>query len=201
MTVVILAAGSSIPFGDFPKQLLDVGGETLLERQVRQFGSATKIYLATHRKELNHPRCIKFDPPSREWKCDTLLSSRSLWNETDKTIVIHGDVYFTDAACETVGNCPGYPLTFFWNGGVEGTEAYGLCFVPQEKPGLLLAIFIAVEEAWNNHSPPHDCGLMKLMATCEAIGLQHEKIILNDGTRDFDNPDKHRDWKKGMGFP
>lgn len=200
MTLFILAAGTSIPFGDFPKQLLDVGGETLLERQVRQFAPhSNKIYLVTHRTELNHARCVKFDPPSRRWKCDTLLSTRNLWEGAGRTIVIHGDVYFTDAACATVVQCL-YPLAFFWNGGIEGTEAYALSFVSELHFVLGLAVLQVVEESRKNGSPPHDCGLMKLMALCDALGLRHEKIELKDGTRDFDRPDKHRAWHATMGF-
>jgi len=203
MTLLILAAGTSKPFGEFPKQLLDVGGETLLDRQYRQFSSRFhEKYLVTHREELNGTSFTPFSPPSRRWKCDTLLSTARLWSSTpgDKTIVIHGDVYFTDASVEKIISCTGEPITFFWNGGIEGTEAYALCFSVKQNGFLNSGVSHAVKEAERNNSPPHDCGLMKLMGICEILKIQHDKVALTDGTRDFDHPHKHAAWRKTMGL-
>ena len=204
MTLIILAAGTSIPFGEFPKQLLDVGGETLLERQVRQFEPhCDRIYLMTHRSELNHlnPKVTKINPAWRRWKCDTLFSTQYLWPHSDLTVVIHGDVYFTDAAVEKILSCTGEPIAFFWNGGIEGTEAYAICFSAEHSGALNLAVSYVVKEGEKNKSPAHDCGFMRLMSACEGLTVKHDKVELTDGTRDFDHPHKHEEWRKAMGWP
>lgn len=204
MTLIILAAGTSIPFGDFPKQLLDVGnGKTLLQRQVDQFfPHSNLIYLVTHRDDLDHFCVKKWNPPNRRWKCDSLFTSYPVWpvKAGEKTLVIHGDVYFTDAAVEKILSCTGKPITFFWNDGIEGTEAYGLCFGMELSGELLFALGKVVTDGERNNSPPHDCGLMYLMAVCESLGIKYEKVALTDGTRDFDHPHKHAEWRKAMGL-
>ena len=203
MTLIILAAGTSKPFGEFPKQLLDVGGETLLERQVRQFGEHCHArHVATHRTEVKHPKCQTFVPSTHRWKCDTLLATHSIWcsDPRDKTIIIHGDVYFTDAAVKTIVLDSGSPISFFWNNGIEGMEAYGVCFTPLHNDKVIHGAYSVVQECAKNNAPPHDGGLMRMMDALEHMGVWIDKIPLTDGTRDFDHPHKHAEWRKAMGL-
>ena len=202
MTTIILAAGTSIPFKGELKQLLDVGGETLLDRQVRQFGPHSEtIYVMTHHGEaLHHSETITVIPRSRRWKCDTLLSSGPLWATDDDTIIIHGDVYFPASAVDIILKTSGDPPAFFWNDGIEGTEAYGLRFSEDRRAVILQVVLDTVRHAVDTDAPPHDCGLMHLMATCESAGVSINRVALVDGTRDFDNPEKYAEWRKAMGL-
>lgn len=106
-TVLILCAGEAKRWNNYlgvPKQLIAINGETLLDRTVRLL----------HLKELNDINIISNDerlkvsnenfyrPTKFEWIVETLLSTQSLWNEN--TIVLLGDVFFTQDAINTIDN-------------------------------------------------------------------------------------------------
>lgn len=107
LTVLILCAGDGERWGNHlgrPKQLLEIGGETLLGRIHRQ--------LASHRIDdaivvgrdplLRQGNWIVFEPESFRWTVETLLSTQELWRGS--VVVLLGDVFYSDAAMRKILN-------------------------------------------------------------------------------------------------
>lgn len=192
MTAIILAAGTNKGFR-FPKQLLKVDDETLLDRQIRQLSSVETRLVMSHREELNHRNAFRITPASRRWKCDTLLSSRYLWSR-GITIILHGDVYFTDLAMQHILHCDGKPVTFFWNGGIEGTEAYALVFDGTQHQSVAETATELVNHCASVNAPHNEAGFMHLWGYFKEKQLSHQAVVLADGTRDFDSRQKYHEW-------
>lgn len=102
MKILILAAGEQTRWGDpdNPKQLVDIAGEPLLARIVRQCRAAgCEPVIVSHDERLwlsdEH-----FVPAMRRCTCETLLHTRSLWK--GRTIVLLGDVIYSPGAFEKI---------------------------------------------------------------------------------------------------
>lgn len=104
--VIILAAGTGERWAKGGpttlKQLADVGGETVIERQLRQLHARGiwDITIVAHDYRLKHEQVGWFVPEPRRYVVESWLSARELWR--DGTLVLLGDVYFTDAAMDTM---------------------------------------------------------------------------------------------------
>jgi hypothetical protein len=192
MVGVILAAGASSRFSGFPKQLLVVEGETLLDRQVRMFAPhAEALYLVTHREELTHADVQKFCPVSHRWKCDTLLSAWPLWRDQD-SFILHGDVYFTEPARQEIlkhYSCP----TFFW----DGQEVFALRIPPESGETIEKNLKRVVHDTAAQSSASNDAGLASLFTACQALGDKVQTVAVADWTQDFDTPEEYDGWRIG----
>ncbi len=104
-TVLILCAGESARWGA-PKQLLDIDGESILERQIRQAKFRSSRHYKHHECDIrvvtHEPQIAQvakdldvdtFYPERRGCTCETLLSCRDLWGDT--TMILLGDVIFS----------------------------------------------------------------------------------------------------------
>ncbi len=114
MITLILAAGTQERWQidnptDTPKQLLDIGGTPLLERTLKQLErlSAGPVKVITHRDDLPGEA---WSPSCSATILDTLRSTHSLWS--DVTVVLLGDVVYSNFALATVYGCT-QPVTFF----------------------------------------------------------------------------------------
>lgn len=116
VTVLILAAGEqkrwemSEPL--YYKQLLDVGGETIIariERQVIQRGFFPRR-ITIHR-ELEDP--WSYRPEYHRWTVETLLSTYYLWQSC--TVVLLGDVIYSRATMDRIFKPHNQKLKVFGN--------------------------------------------------------------------------------------
>jgi hypothetical protein len=101
---LILAAGDAARMDGVKKQLLPIGDTTILERtlsQVRQYGQ--RAIVVTHDDEIAEVHDRTHNPKKRGTVCETLLSTAHLWD--DKTIVLLGDVVYSDYAMGLIMNC------------------------------------------------------------------------------------------------
>ena len=106
-TILILCAGEAKRWNnylDVPKQLISINGETLLDRTVRLLNSKElyEINIISNDERLKVSNKNFFRPTKFEWIVETLLSTQSLWNKN--TIVLLGDVFFTQDAINTIDN-------------------------------------------------------------------------------------------------
>lgn len=102
MVVITLCAGEQERWGDNgnPKQLVDVGGEPLLARLVRQCRRAGhEPVIVTHDERLTLSDRT-YVPGKRRWTVETLLSTRFMWG--DRTVVLLGDVVYTRDALDKI---------------------------------------------------------------------------------------------------
>ena len=105
--IIILCAGESIRWKNYlniPKQLAVVNGESLIQRMVRLLNQRGyyDIDIVSHNEQLKMDSCGFFKPSKKRWIVETLFASQPLWKE--KTIVLLGDVFFTQHAINTIIN-------------------------------------------------------------------------------------------------
>jgi hypothetical protein len=111
MLSFVLAAGESVRFqASYPKQHIEINGETLLSRILRSFPEPT---LVTHLPHIGPTFSRRFIPQSHRYTSETILSTRHLWS--DEATILYSDVYYSDAAIQTINSCTA-PLTFFTDG-------------------------------------------------------------------------------------
>lgn len=104
-TIIILCAGEATRWNNYlgvPKQLIKIGGESLLERTVKlcHYKDLHNIHIVSYDNRLKVKACHFFKPDKNQWIVETLLSTQPLWNE--KTIILLGDVFFTKDAIATI---------------------------------------------------------------------------------------------------
>jgi hypothetical protein len=112
MKVLIISGGSGERWGNYlglPKQLVPINGEVLIERTIRQLRElGVKDISIIKESDCKLFDCLdvpKLDITRRNdlhGDIDKLLSSRDYWNKEGKTILLLGDVYFTDEALKTI---------------------------------------------------------------------------------------------------
>lgn len=104
--VLILCAGPGERWGDHggaPKHLTEVEGEILLHRTVRQVNAYTNDVCV-----ISPPRDTRYNVEGAIRKAarhvpergdaDKYMSSRHLWNTKGRTVILLGDVWYTDEA-------------------------------------------------------------------------------------------------------
>lgn len=107
MRVIIACAGPQTKWGGHlgvPSHLVSVDGEPLLHRTIRQALTVTRdVHVTTPDDDryavLGVSRHVRGPDYANEY-----VSTRDLWNETGRTVLLLGDVYFTDAAISRISH-------------------------------------------------------------------------------------------------
>ena len=125
--VLILAAGEGSRWENYrgvQKHKLLIEGEVLVERIVRQFLNYTNdvvVVGSDESYEVEGASCY-IPPYHHKWKdMAKFWSTRDIWSE-QRTVLVFGDVYFTDEAVETIMKDEG-EFTFFLRS--KGSELTG----------------------------------------------------------------------------
>jgi hypothetical protein len=104
--VIIAASGEGRRWSNFrnvPKHLVEVEGETLLHRTFRQFRKYSDdiVIISTDKRYKTGDAKLE-SPLQGEWMdFGKIYSSNHLWSE-ERTIIVFGDVYFTDNAVNKI---------------------------------------------------------------------------------------------------
>lgn len=142
---IIICAGDATRWGNHlgvPKHLIEIDGERILDRTVRLLkeNGIDDIYIVVKRITEDYlvPGAIQsvahLNPENVD--ADKFLSSRFLWNEKGRTIVLYGDVYFSDNAMKTIATSDIKEWTLFARYGesfITGTK-WGECFAQSFYP-------------------------------------------------------------------
>ena len=124
-TAIILCAGHQRRFEEWqtPKQLVEIGGEAVLDRTIRQLknNGITAITIVAHDERLARPGMHFFSPERHRWLAETLLSTRELWKA--HTLVLLGDVVFSETAITAMVKPTTSPLFI----GRPGANNYTMC--------------------------------------------------------------------------
>ena len=105
--VLILAAGDGIRWENYrntPKHRLIIENEVLIERTARQFLKYTNDVVIVGNKNAHQVEgCSMYVPGQGRNLKDMakFISSQTIWSD-DRTVLLFGDVYFTDEAVETI---------------------------------------------------------------------------------------------------
>lgn len=187
-TCLILAAGDASRHNGGNKPLLMVNGETLLDRIWRQFGQFESPKLVTHNSEIwpsSNPFCAdRFVPSGRRWVVETLLSSRPIWNENGATIILLGDVFYTEHAVDEMFNDDLKCAAFG-----KGCNIHGMRWNSRHHGKIALELRKAIERA---EKKPNAYGAGKLWTFIASVEPPIPVIDFGDETTDFDSPLEHK---------
>lgn len=218
MRWLILCAGKATRWQEhkgMPKQLVKLRGEPILHRTVRLAhehdpAADVKIVVENHLDptwQVPGSRRVKarLDPDRRQ--ADKLLSSMHHWDPDGRTIVLYGDVYFTDDAITAIAAATDPWAAFARYGasdftGKDHRELFGFAFDPAEQT--------RIEDAAYRCLDLHDAGQMGgwsggWQIYAAAAGADDEGVAgpftdrgnvieIDDWTDDFDRPRDWREW-------
>lgn len=209
--IIILAAGEATRWDNYlnsPKHLVDVGGEPLLHRTVRQFAPHGEIYITAptgdNRYKIEGTRLIH---PTKSYDlhdAKKLLDNSHLWSDTEKTIVLWGDTFFSNKAVTRITLHKPSQWSMYGRFGpskITGCpygEIFGFAFRPNMRHKIEIALYsIAVMKKYDIIGR---CGGWELYRKLnDATDLEfHSKyrnfIEINDATDDFDFPHDYDRW-------
>jgi len=199
-TVIIICAGSGARWNNHlkvSKHFISIDGEPLIHRTVRQVKQYKDIInvvvVANDDKQFDFPGTVyvpELNPDNRD--ADKFLSSKELWCRYGRTVVLYGDVFFTDHAINRIMNYAGKDWTAFGRPhgsittGNEWPELFAQSFYPEhihEHETTLLEIrdlyqskTITRTGGWEHYS---------LMAK-DGVRFTHRFELIDDFTEDFD---------------
>ena len=205
-TVLILAAGDGSRWNnyqDIPKHKVVIDGEVLIERTARQFLKYTKSVVIVARDESYRvDGCSLYIPKlNKKYKdMDKFMSSKNLWSDT-KTILVFGDVYFTDEAVETIMTNKREYCFFLRKRGSKITgknkeEIFAISFYAKNNNMILSTIKEIISQ-----NLPFTAGGWLLLKTLfnMNVGWRHRNtknyINIDDWTDDFDYPEDFDNWQ------
>jgi len=157
-TVLILCGGNSLRWNNYlgiKKHFIRIEGETLLERTCRLVKKyktdKTNIYVvgSGRQYEVKGTRLYMPDYNPDFFEADKYLSSRKLWNKKGRTVVLLGDVWFSDEAISKIMRFGEQKWCAF---GRKGPSIY----TDHPYRELFAQIF------WNHHIPKHYSKLIEL---------------------------------------
>lgn len=211
MIALILCNGPEDKWGqDTPRHFVEVDGERLIDRTVRQFGAHGDVVVSGPDLRYKIPGAALYVPKAEpeNLDADILLSTRHLWSAQDRTLVILGDTWFSDAAIESIlaRSSPEWFTGREWfyvgreNGsrysGTDYGELFGLSFWPEHQEQLLNAMYevLRLQQAgfWRG-------GLWEHYRVLRGIDPMEHRIDghfleIDDQTDDFDFPDRFEEW-------
>lgn len=200
-TAIVLAAGEGKRWNnytDVPKHLLEIDGESLIQRTTRQISAyADKTFVVGTDDSYKTEFSELFIPEKKKSPLEMhkFSSSEELWSE--RTVLLFGDVYYTDEAISTIVQDT-KDFTFFLRSGPSSFtqkpygEIYAFSFLDSIHRKLKESIDILLLQ--------HDiysAGGWSLMR--HLLGISHRSrskdhltkghyIEIDDWTEDFDHP-------------
>lgn len=110
--VVVICAGDGTRWANHQgvaKHFAPVDGEPIVSRTVRlmsQFGCDVHIVARTDNYRMSGASLLIPELTPDSGDADKFLSSRELWNTNGRTVILYGDVFFTDTAAQTIMGWP-----------------------------------------------------------------------------------------------
>lgn len=197
--VLILAAGDGSRWGNYRdtvKHLAMVANEVLLHRTCRQFLAHTDDVTVVGRDDSYAVSGAQlYVPPHNDpaWlDCGKFLSSRELWATAERTVLVFGDVYFTDEAVTTVMSATRDWVFFLrpWPSRLleARKEVFGLAFDPsahalldERLAGLVRGRVAPVQAGWKLY-------VDMVRPSYGDIFRNDRHIVIDDLTTDLDYP-------------
>lgn len=148
MRWVIVCGGEASRWGNHlgvPKHLVEISGEVLLERTIGQIHDRdpdADVVLAVKgmdaRYNLDGARRSRAKLDASRQQADKVLSSEHLWSASDRTLLLFGDVWWSQSAMDLVaGNTqPWVAFARFGPSEVTGcrhAELFGFAFNPEHR--------------------------------------------------------------------
>lgn len=210
MRAVVMAGGIGSRWGNHrgvPKHLVDIDGEPLLVRTVRQLRDrdvADVVVLAPPDRRYDVPGGWVARPTFAGCDTDKFLSTVEWWTVDSPTVIVYGDVYLSDAAADALCAAAA-PMAWVgrsgpssWTGCPWG-ELFGVTVTPPGHGllaaaiigvrGLLLASLIPRGGGWEVYR--HTQGLP---LDPDSDRIDADFVEIDDWSDDFDYPEDYERW-------
>jgi hypothetical protein len=214
-TVIVICAGEATRWGGHrgtPKHLLAPEGERLLDRTVRlarEYGAGRVLVVSKPgdtRYEVDGAERVDARLTPSNADADKFLSSRHLWSEEGRTVVLYGDVWFDDDAMARILRderrewlmwCRPGPSTVT---GATSGECFAIGFWPEHHTEYETALH-RVASLWRAGLLRRCGGWETYRAMCGVPDASlrthrmHSRYEVIDGwTEDFDKPLDYERW-------
>jgi len=204
---IVICAGEAIRWDnhlDVPKHLINIGGETLIARIVKLIHKykTSPVNISIVVKDLDDKRyfikgakTVKAKLTPENLDADKFLSSKHLWNNEGRTLVIYGDVWFSDEAMKTIMEYEGAYWILFAN----KVECFVQSFYPKDIPKHLKAL-LTIRDAHVNGKITR-CGGWEHYREFNGYPLKEYNMndnfyLIDDLTDDFDYPEEYATFMK-----
>jgi len=151
MRIIILCAGDGTRWNDYlgvKKHFIPIDNEPLIKRTIRlinKYSPDAEIVVVGPNQKYKFAGCGLLIPKKNKEidnDIDKITNSMHIWSQTDRTILMLGDVYFTDDAMRKIINFGKHRTTFFARPyaskitGHEFRENFAISFWPENQPRL-----------------------------------------------------------------
>ena len=203
---LIIAAGKATRWNNYlgvSKHLIEIDGEPLIHRTVRQLNE--RCILPTIVGDYDIPFSAKYIPNLNEDNedADKFLSSMDLWNEDGRTVVLYGDVYFTDEAMDTITEYKSKDWTLFARPyeskftGCKWGECFAQSFYPKDIEKHYKALLVIRDQFKLGNIKR--CGGWEHYRQMEGFNLTEHLVgkrlyEIDDFTEDFDSPEDYNNF-------
>lgn len=208
MRVIIAAGGEGERWNDFrntPKHLIKIEEEILLHRTVKQFKKySNDIIIIAKDERYKVEGSGLVSPQIGNWyDFGKIYSSNHIWSDK-KTIIVFGDVYFTDEAVNKIMTDKNEYRFFLRKGPSKYTgkghkEIFAISFSASMNEKIKTYIEELVDKkqtgagAWRLYLHMHNKSNIRSVEECFKAGGYTE---INDWTEDFDRAQDILKWEK-----
>ena len=215
--VLLLCAGRGERWNNYlgiPKHLITIDGERLVDRTVRLVRERTEdatVFIISFDPACEVAGTMRYEPEhgrGRFTDTDKFLSSADLWSPDDQTIVLYGDVFFTEAAMDTICSYAGEAFAFFGRPrpsqctGHLWQEMFALVIPPASREHLqrtMIEVRDMLDDkqirrggGWECYR--HACGLTPVCVYDVKSDVADHFVEIDDFTDDFDTPYDYEQW-------
>lgn len=208
--VILPCAGPSKRWGNFlgvPKHLIPFNGIPMLQRTVNQlrFRAFRDIIVVAYdgRYHMDGARmCAPITPSPFP---DTGLGhSSEFWSPASRTLVLFGDVFFSEAAMETIATCPATGIQWFGRegpgrSGHKHGELFGVSIPPNEQKRMRRTMWKVRwlrRLRWIHRARGWECYRLLHRLPLKEHRIAGDFIEIDDATEDFDFPYEYLLWMK-----
>lgn len=214
--IIIIAAGDATRWNNYmgvTKHYAVIKGEPIIERTVRLLleRGQSDIWVASKDYGIDGAHNYRPKLNSRNHDADKFISSNELWHDKKRTIVIYGDVYFSEAGIDAILNHDTalYRLFCRPTGNEDLGYPYGECFAisfhPQDHK-LLMYNLKRLVHLYRADVVSRIGGweLTRLMANVPIGEIDDHKdwlvnyFVIDDETNDVDYPSDYENVKKAV---
>jgi hypothetical protein len=200
--IIIAAAGPQDKWGGYlgvPSHLAPIDGRPLLHRTVGQALCYSRDVHVT-----GPPGDERYNIPGTRWHERDLShpseyhSTRDLWSDTGRTVLVYGDVYFTDEAMQRIAAESDTGFRAFGRSGASRQTGcrYGEFFAaswwPDDHASIEQHLAVALRQRTSGTSRRPVCWLLLNSMQCRPAGNRLHRppwwVEIDDLTEDFDFP-------------
>lgn len=209
MRAVLMAGGDGTRWGNYmgvPKHVVPIDGERLIDCTVRKLreGGVTEVVVVG---PYDVPGAVTALPTHTACDTDKFLSTQPHWHRSAQTLIMYGDVWFSDAALAALAE----PVADFRFVGRPGHSsitgsAYGELFGVALSPARHGYMLDAIENVRRLllRGQVQRGGGWELYRRCVGLSLREHKLnghfrTVDDWTEDFDFPQDYVRWMERSG--